>query len=222
MPNTRTIAITTFLDDTGIQQFIDLTGMQLEQLVSDDIAQGYVNCVYMWMLTTRSSEGLTADEVIAAFRACTFEHPDVFCLIIECDDNESQSGCYPYVVRNDHEIKSKTTERGWPGHFILCDRCMFRRNTLVEFGDQRVVVSTVGRMWSKDRSQLETVGHEKHFETTAFPAIMKNGYWEADTCNEIELMDQKSHIFGDEPERSGEANDMHDDYVAAVCLMLEQ
>ena len=113
------------------------------------------------------------------------------------------------------------TERGWPGHYILADRCMFRRNTLVELGEERVVVSTVGRMRTRDGESDDTIGaEERSFETMAFRAVMDGGYWEADVRRQISLSDQKWSIAGHEPSRSGEANDMHDGYVAAIVAML--
>jgi len=57
-------------------------------------------------------------------------------------------------------MKVKRTERGWPGHFICADRCLFRRNTLLEHGDIKIVVSTVGAM--------ETVSCDRYYETMVF------------------------------------------------------
>lgn len=64
----------------------------------------------------------------------------------------------------------KRTERGWAGHFICSDRCNFRRNTLLEYEGNFIVVSTVGRMIvdSTGKPMLDTVGHDRYYETMAF------------------------------------------------------
>lgn len=63
----------------------------------------------------------------------------------------------------------KRTERGWAGHFICADRCMFRRNTLLECGNIKVVVSTVGLMKDpRDGGQWGEIGFQRYYETMAF------------------------------------------------------
>ena len=68
----------------------------------------------------------------------------------------------------------KITERGWAGHFICAARCNFRRNTLIESGDTRVVVSTVGALRLKeDRQGFSDLGCDRTYETMAFRAGAK-------------------------------------------------
>ena len=47
--------------------------------------------------------------------------------------------------------KIKRTERGWAGHCIISDDCRYHRNTLLEYKDLKVVVSTIGRYIPKNR-----------------------------------------------------------------------
>jgi len=61
------------------------------------------------------------------------------------------------------------TERGWAGHFICADRCLFRRNTLLEHKNIKIVISTVGGM--KDihkEGEYEQIGYNRYYETMAF------------------------------------------------------
>jgi hypothetical protein len=80
----------------------------------------------------------------------------------------------------------KVSERGWPGHFICADRCLYRRNTLIEYGDKRIIVSTVGDMRGQD-GKLSTIGHERYYETAAFWAALNDGYWDADTSRRVDF-----------------------------------
>lgn len=70
----------------------------------------------------------------------------------------------------------KRTERGWAGHFICSDRCLFRRNTLLEYEDTKIVVSTVGGMMVENhgKREIDTVGNERYYETMAFLSDKKD------------------------------------------------
>lgn len=104
----------------------------------------------------------------------------------------------------------RRTERGWLGHFIGGRDCMFRRNTLLEHGDTRVVVSTVGNY--TPRGRLDTIGHERHFETMAFMAEWDGAYWDANVSREVVFQSPWS-IFGVETSSDQKANDMHESAV---------
>lgn len=54
-------------------------------------------------------------------------------------------------------MEVKRTERGWPGHYCCASDCEFRRNTLLEYKDAKIVVSIVGIM-RMDNETFETVG----------------------------------------------------------------
>jgi hypothetical protein len=77
----------------------------------------------------------------------------------------------------------KRTERGWPGHFICANSCLFRRNTLLEKGDVRIVVSTVGAYRCGEKIESIGLGDEiknRYYETMAFYAKWEDPYWETD------------------------------------------
>jgi hypothetical protein len=110
-------------------------------------------------------------------------------------------------------MKVKITERGWGGHFIGVLYCRFRRNTLVEVGDDRVVISTVGGYHIN--GQFETIGaFGRYYETMAFPAIEEGAYIEADTSNELRF-DSEWQICADSVDDlpydiDNKANEMHE------------
>lgn len=107
------------------------------------------------------------------------------------------------------------TERGWAGHFICCDRCRFRRNTLLECGNLRIVVSTVGAFFPTPDSEADTIGHERHYETLAFHAVRENGYWEADVGSPVDF-DSPYSIFGIDEDSDRRANDQHEAVVLEI------
>ena len=85
----------------------------------------------------------------------------------------------------------KITYRGWAGHFICCDRCLFRLNTLIECGRSKVVVSTVGAMVDIHKTDangkcvFDAIGHDRHYETMAFYAKYDGEFWDADVSRQI-------------------------------------
>lgn len=90
-------------------------------------------------------------------------------------------------MRKEQEVKR--VERGWAGHFICSDRCKFRRNTLLEKGKVRIVVSSVGLMvhWKGPEFGFEQIGAERYFETMAFHAAYDGRYWDADVGRGVEF-----------------------------------
>ena len=105
----------------------------------------------------------------------------------------------------------KRTERGWAGHFICADRCLFRRNTLLELGCTRIVVSSVGLMKNfppfDKEEKFTTVGYDRHFETMAFMAQWDGRYWDADVSRQVGF---DSPWAISEPDADDRANDMHE------------
>lgn len=74
----------------------------------------------------------------------------------------------------------KRTERGRAGHFICAKDCLFRRNTLLEKGRRRIVVSTVGALQPQN-GYLDVLGSGgRYYETMAFRAKKNDAYWDAD------------------------------------------
>jgi hypothetical protein len=87
-------------------------------------------------------------------------------------------------------MKPKTLERGWGGHFICAERCLFRRNTLIDWGGKKkVVVSTVGMMrdiHKPNEKHFDTIGAGgRYYETMAFHAEKVGPYWDANVSNQI-------------------------------------
>ena len=111
----------------------------------------------------------------------------------------------------------KVTERGWAGHFICSDRCLFRRNTLLEYNNRKWIVSTEGAFRNRE-NKMDSIGHRRWYETMAFEAIEDRGYIEADIMKQI-YFDSEWGIWGDSWEEvcdncngtpDNVANDMHD------------
>ncbi len=113
-------------------------------------------------------------------------------------------------------------ERGWAGHFICAARCKFRRNTLLECGAVRIVVSTVGAMEDYSREgEFDSVGLNRYYETMAFHAMKDGCYWDADVtrrvCFEANWALEKITDTSDE-----EANAMHEAVVEEIAGKLSR
>lgn len=110
----------------------------------------------------------------------------------------------------------KRTERGWGAHFIGASKCMFRRNTLLEYKDRKWIVSTVGNYVPR-LGDPDSIGDDRWYETMVFEAKMQNGYIDADVCKEIDT-DNDWGIWGETWEEvmktyhtpDNAANDMHE------------
>ena len=82
-------------------------------------------------------------------------------------------------------MKIKITERGWAGHFIGSSSCRYHRNTLIEFGNKRIVVSTVGNYRPDYDNADNQIGCNRYYETMAFEAKKEGVYWEADVSKQV-------------------------------------
>jgi len=114
------------------------------------------------------------------------------------------------------------TERGWGGHFIGSDSCRFRRNTLLENGETKIVVSTVGLMLDPIRLGVGRayceIGYNRYFETMAFHAEHDGRYWDADVSREIHFDSPWAIADLDADDR---ANDMHETVVNEITARLD-
>ena len=84
-------------------------------------------------------------------------------------------------------MEIKKTERGWPAHFICADRCVFHRNTLLEYQNIKIVVSTVGLMHSfLKKGEFEEIGLNRYYETMVFHANHNDTrYYDIDVSRQI-------------------------------------
>lgn len=120
---------------------------------------------------------------------------------------------------------TRRTERGWAGHLIVANKCLFRRNTLLENSGERIVVSTVGAYMPQGK--LETIGASgRYYETMAFKAAWMGEYWEADTSEEISFesvwaicAESPEHLPNDVDSR---ADQMHEAVVDELSKKLSE
>ena len=114
----------------------------------------------------------------------------------------------------------KRTERGWVGHFICASQCRFRRNTLLEYKDQKIVVSTVGNMINAE-GLPDTVGTDgRRYETRVFEAHVEGAYLDANVSREVDyngVWEIRAINYEDLPKDvDTAANNMHEHVVGIV------
>ena len=115
------------------------------------------------------------------------------------------------------------TERGWAGHIIAhcANKCRFRRNTLLAYGEIKIVVSSVGLMENvrEDRNtSFDTIEYNKYYETMAFHADENDKrYFNANT-NKTVTFDREWSIS--EIDAEDKANEMHESVVAKITERL--
>lgn len=116
----------------------------------------------------------------------------------------------------------KVTERGWAGHFVAAGGCRFRRNTLIESGRKKIVVSTVGLYYPSYATKgPEIIGFDRYYETMAFKAQKEGAYWEADVTKQLDFESNWAlDYFNDSSDN--DANEMHDTVVAEFVEKLSQ
>lgn len=122
----------------------------------------------------------------------------------------------------------KRTERGWAGHLFFASGCRFRRNTLIEYGNKKWIVSTVG-CYVNPAGNVDTIGHNRFYETMAFEAEEQNGYLDADVSSEIPF-ESDWGIFGENwkdiiakyPQIDNVANDMHEKVVEELTVSIQK
>ena len=123
-------------------------------------------------------------------------------------------------------MKVIRTERGWAGHFICGDRCLFKRNTLLQTKKDSVVVSTVGAMKKSSGVGIETIGAGGRFyETMVFGAEQEGEYIEANVTDERSF-DSEWAICADSQEELPKdvdniADKMHETVVDEFILKLK-
>lgn len=121
----------------------------------------------------------------------------------------------------------KITERGWAGHFCCSGQCRFRRNTLIEYGDKKWVVSTVGNQLNPQTRRLMKIGADRWYETMAFEACDIGGYIEADASKELNIESEcglyaatKAELYEKYPLVDNVANEMHENVVKEMVAKI--
>ncbi len=125
------------------------------------------------------------------------------------------------AATSEHRIK--ITYRGWPGHYCSSRYCIFHLNTLLECGDVRVVVSTVGNMWDPRQgthARPVEVGSGRFYETMAFHATSMDRYWDADVTRVVSITGCRG-VDKLDTESDRKAQEMHEAAVQDIARRIQ-
>lgn len=117
-------------------------------------------------------------------------------------------------------MEIKRTERGWAGHFCAAHGCGFRRNTLLECRDLKLVISTVGNYQIPSIPGITEIGCGRYYETMVFHALWDDKFLDADVCRGEIPINSKWCISTLNSDI--EANDMHEAVVAEMTQRLSE
>lgn len=114
----------------------------------------------------------------------------------------------------------KRTERGWAGHYICADQCMFKRHTLLEFKGINIIVSTVGQQFRTNNHKPVMVGSGRFYETLVFKAKYSDSTPKMLIANVNEQIEFDSNWMIENPHKHLEANQMHEDVVSEIMYKM--
>ena len=118
-------------------------------------------------------------------------------------------------------MEVKRTERGWAGHLYLSSSCRYHRNTLLEYGDKKWIISTVGAYFPFPDKEPENIEYKRFYETMAFEAQLDEGYYEANVSKRI-YFNSKWDIDHIDYETDKEADEMHEAVVTELIQKIKE
>lgn len=126
-------------------------------------------------------------------------------------------------VSSEKMRRVKRTERGWAGHFICAHDCRFRRNILLECGDIKIVVSTVGAMYPPHKKgEIDTIGFNRYYETMAFHSNATDTiYNDANVSKQVSFDSNWALGEWNTPTIDNDADEMHEAVVKELSHKLK-
>lgn len=112
--------------------------------------------------------------------------------------------------------KVKLTERGWQAH--LCVICLYHRNTLLEYKDKKIIVSTVGH-YRDPNGKVVSISGNNYYETMVFEAQLEEGYWDMNVTRKVYL-DSNWRLLDHDYGADLKAEEMHNNIVKEMTQKL--